>query len=386
MVAGLLKSPLYSPRPGRKLLRVVILLALVSMVMTLAVYLLTPAVALDGDARRAVRQMERGLAELKAMRQSLGIPLDPALDPDRSGLIGADYSDLTTTIGDLRAKQTSLNPRFAGLLVVWLKQAGVEKGDDVALSFSGSFPALNLAAHCACDVLNLKTFIISSVGASTYGANIPGFTWLDMEAWLFEKGLIRSRTRYASLGGIMDTGGGLDETGIEAGEEAIRRHGAAYLKEGTPRTVIPDVERRMKLYTANGLPRAFINVGGNVTSLGWVSEAALLDNGLITRTPACSSPQRGTLFRMFEAGVPVIHMINIERLAAAYHLPAAPVKLNREAEPEMNMDSARCGHLRQLGVLLAVWFVLGSLLVAYELSPRCQRSQGEHLPEARGED
>lgn len=342
--------------------------SLTALAFTLATYVVTPAVVLDADAAQAIRQMKTGMRELKAMRLGLGIALDPALDPAGSGLIGVEYSDLTTTLGDLRAKQTSLNPQFAGLVVAWLKQAGVRRGDSVALSFSGSFPALNLAALCACDTLNLNAFIISSIGASTYGANIPGFTWLDMEYLLLSKGIVRCRTRYASLGGIMDTGGGLDETGIAVGEAAIARHGAEYLHEGTPRTVIPDVERRMRLYTAGGIPKAFVNVGGNVTSLGWVSEAAFIENGLMKRIPACSSPQRGTIFRMFESGVPVVHLINIQRLAAAYHLPIAPVNLNPDTNPSVGMDAARHGHLWRLGILLVAWFSIGSVFAVYELS------------------
>lgn len=328
--------------------------------------MLNPPLVLDTEAKQAVRQMKAAMLELKLMRHSLNIPLTLELDPALSGLIGVDYSDITSTLGDLRAKQTSLNPMFSGILVMWLKQIGVKEGDTVDLSFSGSFPALNLAAHCACDVLKLKTFIISSVGSSTYGANIPKFTWLDMEAHLFEKGLIHSRSRYASLGGIMDTGGGIDETGIDAGERAILRHGAIYLKEGTPRTVIPDVERRMRLYKEKGTPKAFINVGGNVTSLGWVSEAALLNNGLISRLPACSSPQRGTIFRMFELGIPVIHLINIERLAADYHLPIAPTDLHLDSWLTTNLSTARNQHLNELGLLFFVWFVLSLGLIFYE--------------------
>lgn len=382
MVAGLMKPPSYAPVPGRRCIRALLLLGLAACLLTFTVYMRTPSVVLDADAGRAVRQMRVGMQELKAMRRELGIPVDPKRDPAGSGLIGVDYSDITSTLGDLRAKQTSLNPQFAGLLVAWIKQTGIGRGDAVALSFSGSFPALNLAALCACDALDLKPFIISSVGASTYGANIPGFTWLDMEARLFDRGMIRSRSRYASLGGIMDTGGGIDETGIAAGEAAIRRHGAVYLREGTPRTVIRDVERRMRLYTAEGIPRVFINVGGNVTSLGWVSEAARLDNGLITRIPACSSPQRGTIFRMFETGIPVIHLINIERLAAANHLPVAPVDLKPAPGTEMNMDNARRGHLWRLGALLGLWFCVGSLFVAHELRSRPEAARNPQSTQA----
>lgn len=366
MVAGFVKPPAYAAAPGRRRLRVVVALGFAAMLSTLFIYLLTPAVTLDADARRAVAKMHEGLEEIKAMRQDLGVPLDPKLDPALSGLIGVDYSDITTTLGDLRAKQTSVNPQFAGLMVAWLKQAGVAAGDYVGVSLSGSFPALNLAALCACDALKLEALVISSVGASSYGANIPGFTWLDMEARLFAKELVYSHTRYASLGGIMDTGGGLDETGIKEGEGAIARHGAEYLREGTPRTVIFDVRRRMRLYAAKEMPKAFINVGGNVTSLGWVSEAALLGNGLLARIPNCSSPQRGTIFRMFENGVPVIHMINIERLAAACHLPIFPDSQNLEAATNMDLKSSRSRHVCWLTVLLSIWFVLGVFLMVKE--------------------
>ena len=365
MAASWIKSPSYAPNPGPRRLWAVAVLGLLSIGLTMAVYARKLPLALDADAGQAVMQMETCLQALKAMRLSLGIPVDPERDPAQSGLIGTDYSSITTTLGDLRAKQTALNPQFAGLMVAWLKMAGLHRGDPVALSFSGSFPALNLAAHCACDTLGLKPLIISSVGASCYGANIPGFTWLDMEARLFDAGLIRSRSRYASLGGIMDTAGGIDGTGIGVGEAAIARHGAVYLREGTPRTVIRDVKRRMALYTAAGLPKAFVNVGGNVTALGWVKAATLLDSGLLTRIPTCSSPRRGTIFRMFEAGVPVIHLINIERLAAANHLPIAPATLHPGKNP--GTMAIRREHLWHLGLTLGAWFSLSVAFIVYRI-------------------
>ena len=320
----------------------------------------------DAQAWEAMRLMQRATRELKEMRLELGAEIDPALDPARSGLIGLDYSDLTTSLGDLRAKQTSLQPQFAALIVIWLQQAGVGPGDKIALCLTGSFPALNLAALCACAVMDLRPLIVSSVGASTYGANIPDFTWLDMETRLYKAGLLPWLTRYASLGGIVDTGGGIDETGIALGEAAIARHGAVYLREGDHRTAIRDVERRMDIYFQDGRPAAFINVGGNITAFGWISEATLLENGLLARVPSVSSPQRGLIFRMFEAGVPVIHLLNIERLAAANHLPVAPSSL----EPALDWSKAKQRHLAALAALLLVWFALAGLLL--------RREQGGH--------
>ena len=305
----------------------------------------------DIEERRASQLMYQGLEILHEMRLETGEPIDPALDPAGSGVIGIEYSDITTSLGDLRAKQTSLNPTFAGLVVKWLREAGVHKGDRIAVSLSGSFPALNLAVLCASEVMELESFVISSVGASIYGANIYGFTWLDMENRLSQKGLLHRRSRYASLGGITDIEGGAFETGIEEGEDAIRRNGIPYLREGTFRDVERDTLRRMALYFRDGPPAAYVNVGGNVTAIGWINETHLLGNGLLRWFPETDSPQRGLLFRMHERGVPVIHLLNIERLAAANFLPVAPHVLS----PDVDFTAARHNHLLWLFGLLTLW-------------------------------
>ncbi len=222
--------------------------------------------------------------------------------------------------------------------------------------------ALNIATLAACDVLKLKPTLISSVGASTYGANIPHFTWLDMEARLYEKKLISNRSQYASLGGIMDTEGGIDGTGISFAEASIVKHGAFYLQEGTPKTVIFDVQRRMQIYTAKVLPAAFINVGGNVTALGWVAESALVDNGFLQSLPYSESEQRGLIFRMYEKEIPVIHLLNIERLAARYNLPNVATTISIE----WDVNQAWRIQCRQLGYVLFGWFLLGTLVLLYQ--------------------
>ena len=44
---------------------------------------------------------------------------------DETGLIGVEHSVITTSIGRLEAKRTSVNPNFAGLLVLFLNKCGV---------------------------------------------------------------------------------------------------------------------------------------------------------------------------------------------------------------------------------------------------------------------
>lgn len=370
--------PPHALPPSLRKTRLLLILALVLVCLTCLLLLLRDPWRPDEDARRASTLMRQGMAAVGELREELGIPVDTALDPARTGLIGTDYSDLTTSVGSLSAKQTSLNPDFAGLVTFWLKQAGVHRGDTVAVCLTGSFPALNLAALCACETLGLNPVIFSSVGASNYGANIPGFTWLDMERGLKKRGLLHVQTRFASLGGIMDNEGGLDGTGYALGEEAIRRHGATSVPENGVKGLEADMKRRMDLYFQKGRPKAFINVGGGVTSLGWVSEAALLDNGLLARVPSTQSPLRGIIFRMYEKGIPVIHLINIERLAARYGLPEAPSSVPDGKDREERRLLRIAGTL----LLFAAWWLLSACALV-SLSEKGTSRRQQQRPQKR---
>lgn len=322
-------------------------------VAVLCLQLLTPTFETDPVARLAVEKTQCAFRAIHDWRLEKGIAIDENLDPKLTGLIGCEYSDITSTAGDLKAKQLSVNPAYAALISVWLKKGGVTTGDNVAVSFSGSFPALNIATLCALDAAGVKATVFSSVGASIYGANIPGLSWLDMERHLLDKGIIQNKTRFASYGGIADTEGGIDGTGFSIAQEAIRAHGATFINEGTPKSVARDVARRMELYLRKGKPKIFINVGGNVTSLGWVAEAALLKNGPLraSQIPKLKSKARGTIFRMAEIGVPVIHLLNIKRLNDRYHV----TQYGETEDIDVAFLASRKKHLLLLGVVLLTW-------------------------------
>ncbi|MDQ7795442.1 MAG: poly-gamma-glutamate system protein, partial [Spirochaetia bacterium] len=65
----------------------------------------------------AADRMTRAEAAIAARRVALGIAIDPNLDPYRTGLIGAESSFLTTTVGDIVAKRTTTTTAFAALVV-----------------------------------------------------------------------------------------------------------------------------------------------------------------------------------------------------------------------------------------------------------------------------
>jgi poly-gamma-glutamate system protein len=107
-------------------------------------------------SRLALEAMEL----VKSERLRRGIPIDKEADPAASGLIGSFVTSVTTDAGNLEAKQTAINPNWAAVIVDLLQQANVKERDQVAVSFSGSFPALNIAV--ALKTLNLRPTIISS--------------------------------------------------------------------------------------------------------------------------------------------------------------------------------------------------------------------------------
>ena len=109
--------------------------------------------ALQLDARA---RMERCMEAVRGYREELGLPLSPG-DFHKTGLIGEEYTDITTTLGSIEAKRTAADPDMAALLVRMFSEAGLRSGDRVGAGFSGSFPSLNLAVLCACDGLNYMT-------------------------------------------------------------------------------------------------------------------------------------------------------------------------------------------------------------------------------------
>jgi poly-gamma-glutamate system protein len=278
----------------------------------------------------AARLMGKAIEGIKKERTRMGIEMDPKSDPNATGIIGMEYTDLTTTLGSLSSKRTSSNPNVAGMIVEMLSLAGVKPGDGVALSFTGSFPALNIAALSAVHVLKLHPVIISSVGASMYGANDPRLTWLDMERILREMGIWPYLSKAASLGGVVETRGGVDGKGIEMGLEAIRRNAVPYIDEQGLSTLKDDIERRLAIYDrelGGRKPDVFINIGGTLTALGNSPETYVLSTGLLPKGPFSNHPERGIIFRMSERGVRVIHLLKIKKMAGQYGLPVDPIPL-----------------------------------------------------------
>ena len=282
----------------------------------------------------AAALMERSLASIRRHRLAKGLPIDPVIDPNRTGIIGDEFTPLTTSLGEVEAKRTSTNPEFAALLVDCFQRAGLRRGDMVAVGASGSFPALLLATLSAARSLDLEPVVIYSIGASMYGANLPGFTFVDMLAGLREDGVLPYRLAAVSPGGDEDRGAGVlfDEDGTalvnEAQQSGLPVIGGASLAG--------NIQQRLRLYdTAAGgrRVRCFVNVGGASANFGTTAASLSLPNGLVFRVPEVPrSATRGLVFEFAARGTPIVHMLHVRGLARDNHLPFDPVPLPRVGE------------------------------------------------------
>lgn len=343
--------PVYRPRqgrfpqpPGRVIL--VTLLVVAGYAAALAAGWLPPLGGVgqgeeplpDSIRMEAARRMARALLVLAEERERRGLPRDPVADPNGTGLIGAEFTLITTTLGDPVAKRTATNPQWAAVVAEALWRVGARAGDVVAATLSGSFPGLNLAVFVAADVLGLRLAAVSSLGASMWGANLPQWTWADMEQVLAARGLIGQRSGAYTLGGEGDRGGGLFPEGVEALRAAVARSGGPPLLE--PRDLDEAVELRLALFDevaarAGRSIAAYVNVGGGQAALGSCSALLTLQPGLLwpEQVPACPPKGQGVLSRMADRKVPVIHLLNIRELALRNGLPLDPVPLPEVPQP-----------------------------------------------------
>jgi poly-gamma-glutamate system protein len=273
----------------------------------------------------AAKLSQLAAEHLKSHRLEKGIFIDAVNDPNQTALIGQEYTLITTDQGEIGAKLAATNPNFAAVIVQLLKDAGLREKDHVAVAFSGSFPGMNISVIAALETLNLKPIIITSVGASNYGANDPYFTWLDMESVLYDAAIFHNKSVAASIGGGNDHGRGLSPEGRDLIIKAIERNHVEFINEDH---LEQSIARRLKIYdqAAKGKPiKAFINVGGGMASLGNTLNGKLIPSGLTQYLPMRNFPVHGVIVEMGQKGIPIIHLLNIEQLLTKYGLPSNPV-------------------------------------------------------------
>ncbi len=340
----------------------VYLAALLSLVyLLLGHHLSGPPPSTRREMAEASRLMARATGVIRHCRESKGLPIDAETDPNRTGLIGSETSPITTTTGHLGAKRTSTNPEFAALTALLLRQAGVKKGDAVAVGASASFPALILATLAAARAVGAEPLLIVSLGASEWGANIPGFTWADMEDCLRTSGVLDVRPVALALGGDEDAGRDMEPAGRDLLVSLVRGRGEPFVEETG---LEANVDRRLRLYDqARGgrATAAFVNIGGSWANMGTNAEVLKLRPGLARDVFIPPPGERGVLQAMAARNVPVIHLLNVKGLTERYGLPWDPRPLPPPGRPDFAAPAAG-SEAREIAV--SAGFVLIVLLIA----------------------
>ena len=328
------------------------------------------------DKVEAAQLMKQAMKILKESRMEKSVFIDIENDPNETGLVGSPFSLITTDEGDLDAKLTTLDPNFSAAVVDLMYQIDLTAGDTVAVLMTGSMPGANMAVVTACEALGIHPVIITSIGASQWGANQVDFTWLDMESILYENDLIPARSIAASIGGRNDMGRLLSPAGRKLITENIAVHQLPLIRRDR---LAENIQDRMELFKSVhpiGQYNAVINVGGGVASLGTSFNLKLLPPGVVTRTDISNIGRpggiEGVMAKFVKANVPALHILNIRPLIGQFNMPFAPIPI-----PEIGMGSLYAEERYNLFVAAVCLLIVGGSVFGVGLHSK--RKIKEHL-------
>lgn len=275
---------------------------------------------------RAAHVMQAASQVARAQRLRLGLEQPIEFDPNRTGLLGSEYTALTTSLGDPAAKRTATNPDLAAAVARRIADLDLAPGSPVFVLVSGSFVGGNIASVAAVEALGHRPIVVSSLGASMHGATDPSLTWLDIEAELHRQGIVGARSIAALIGGGSAQGGGLSGDGVAALRAAAARNNVPVI-DGADVAAL--VSRVIALVDAEvgGQPALLINSGGSVIALGTCADGHTIPAMVVGDAIACTDGVPGIIFHEARRGTPVLHLLNMRGLAVDWGLPYDPVPL-----------------------------------------------------------
>ena len=333
---------------------------------------------------KAANLMRESMVELKNVRMEAGVFIDDENDPNETGLVGSPFSLITTDEGDLDAKLTTLDPNFSAGMVELMLRMSLHEGDTVAILLTGSMPGANIAILTAANAMGLIPIVITSVGASQWGANQTDFTWLDMESILFNKGLIKSRSVAASVGGRNDMGRLLSPAGREIIISNIENYNIPLIRKNR---LADNIDERMKLFESfNKIMNysAMINVGGGVASLGTSFNSKLLPAGIVNRSDVVNISIRdggieGVLAKFAKKNVPILHVLNIKSLTEQLGMPFAPIPI-----PEVGSGVLYAEEKYNILIATVCLFIVCGLVfgVGYQSKQKIKEHLIDHEPDS----
>ena len=278
---------------------------------------------------KAVENMENAINSLREEFIARGINNGEDSLAFGSFLLGPQNSIIQTTKGSKVSKLSTLNPNFAAMITEMLIELELNSTSKIAVSYTGSYPGANIAVLSALEAMEMDASIISSCGASEWGATYPEMTWMEMENYLNQEDYISNKSNLGSIGGGFDLGIQLNQQGREVCETAIYSNNMELLHEKNP---IENVKKRMQYYYQNnelGVADLFINVGGGIYTIGDSLKRNNLPVGIIYPGDINLDINQTVLEGFLDKDIPAININHIERLMEWYELPYPPNNKNK---------------------------------------------------------
>ena len=338
-------------RPSIQKTRILVFLALINIIVY---YFVSSSVvtfrASDYELKIAsAEKMDNALNVLKKYgRKYPFLSRDPF--DTRLVFLNTETSPLLTDIGKYEAKSTVLKPNFSALIIDQFSKSDLNKGDTIAVSMTGSMPGANIAVLMACEAMELEYILISSLGASSWGATDMNLSWPKMEKILYDNNLIskvsdkftygggadylKRGTRYRKIYGGESKRVSIDSLMIslypnKTMDDLFILHGLSndeVLNDSTGTILKTSINQRISFYEKScpdgslSCFDAYVNVGGGVASFGYKGKNKLKYNfGYVKANDVLdalpSFEKRNSVMAKFaESNIPLINITEIEKL------------------------------------------------------------------------
>lgn len=310
----------------------------------------------------AAMRMERVEAYLKnrVIEKGFEITLE---DINATGLVGPDFTELTSTPGDEREKRSTLNPYSASVVASMLLDAGIKKGDTIAIGASGSYPGFLISALSASSSLGLDTKLILSLGSSMYGATRVEYNIFDIARDARESGEIDYDLLALSRGYKDDRGGsvlenilyeGTEELSLEICKREADLLGVTLINEPT---LQDSIDKRLELF---GDVKLFVNVGGAPVNIGDGTFSFSVPVGLVMNYESVPQGEgRGMVYEYLDRGVPIINLLDSKGFSEKYgvEFDASPLPSVERITPDTSFFVAGI-FLLSLAVIIFVCSVV----------------------------
>ena len=338
-------------RPSIQKTRILVFLALINIIVY---YFVSSSVvtfrASDYELKiTSAEKMENALNVLKKYGRNYPFLSRDPFDT-RLVFLNTETSPLLTDIGKYEAKSTVLKPNFSALIIDQFSKSGLNKGDTIAVSMTGSMPGANIAVLMACEAMELEYILISSLGASSWGATDMNLSWPKMEKILYDNNLIskvsdkftygggadylKRGTRYRKIYGGDNKRVSIDSLMIslypnKTMDDLFILHGLSnneVLNDSTGTILKTSINQRISFYEKScpdgslSCFDAYVNVGGGVASFGYKGKNKLKDNfGYVKASDVLdvlpSFQKRNSVMAKFaESNIPLINITEIEKL------------------------------------------------------------------------